>query len=141
MLLLSMTPEFIHHPTQFTLWMAILSVCVGSFITLLVYRLPLMSKDKSIGLFFPASFCPACKKPLKYWQNIPILAYILLRGKCGFCKTKIKLRYFIIECCCFVGGGLLAYYFGPTFNFVGLLILLWVIIAIISLTLGASHNE
>ena len=65
-----MTPEFIHHPTQFTFWMAILSVCVGSFITLLVYRLPLMSKDKSIGLFFPASFCPACKKPLKYWHNI-----------------------------------------------------------------------
>jgi leader peptidase (prepilin peptidase)/N-methyltransferase len=55
------------------------------------------------NLFLPASHCPACKTPLKAWHNIPVLSYLLLRGKCGHCSSRISLRYPVVELLC---GGL-----------------------------------
>ena len=66
--------------------------CVGSFLNVCIYRLP---KDKCI--VGPRSFCPECKKTIKWYDNLPLLSYILLKGKCRFCKVKIFLRYPIVE--------------------------------------------
>jgi len=64
----------------------------GSFLNVVIYRVP---RDESIA--FPASHCQSCKTPLKLYHNIPILAWLVLRGKCGFCKDPISKQYPIIE--------------------------------------------
>ncbi len=76
-------------------WKAVVFVfglCIGSFLNVCIYRIP---KRKSI--VFPASHCPRCKKPLKWYHNIPVLSFIFLRGKCAFCGKSISLCYPIVE--------------------------------------------
>jgi leader peptidase (prepilin peptidase)/N-methyltransferase len=65
---------------------------IGSFFNVCVYRIP---KNKS--LIYPSSHCPWCKNPIKPYDNIPVLSYILLAGKCRYCKKPISIRYPIIE--------------------------------------------
>lgn len=64
----------------------------GSFINVLIYRLPL-----EMDIVFKPSFCPNCKNPIKWYHNIPIFSYILLRGKCAYCKQKISISYLLVE--------------------------------------------
>jgi len=66
--------------------------CVGSFLNVVIYRLP---KDKS--LIKPASACPACGKHIHFYDNIPLVSWLLLGAKCRYCKATISPRYFIIE--------------------------------------------
>lgn len=65
---------------------------IGSFLNVLIYRIPL---GKSIVK--PGSFCPQCKKPIKWYENIPIVSFLLLRGKCSGCKTPISIHYPLVE--------------------------------------------
>jgi len=65
---------------------------IGSFLNVCIYRIP---KGKSI--VWPASFCPKCGKPIKFYDNIPVLSYILLWGRCRYCKQPISCQYPIIE--------------------------------------------
>jgi leader peptidase (prepilin peptidase)/N-methyltransferase len=65
---------------------------IGSFLNVCIHRLPL---EESV--VFPASHCPKCKKLISWFDNIPFLSYILLAGKCRFCKEKISSRYFLVE--------------------------------------------
>jgi len=66
--------------------------CVGSFLNVCIHRMP---KEKSI--IKPASFCPKCKTPIKWYDNIPILSYFILRGRCRQCNEKISFRYPLVE--------------------------------------------
>jgi len=66
--------------------------CVGSFLNVFIYRLPL---DKSIVT--PPSACPACGKQIRFYDNIPLISWLLLGAKCRYCKAPISPRYFIIE--------------------------------------------
>ena len=70
----------------------VLGLVIGSFLNVCIARLPL---DKSIA--FPGSHCPNCKKPIAFYDNIPVLSYILLGGKCRSCKKGISARYPIVE--------------------------------------------
>jgi prepilin signal peptidase PulO-like enzyme (type II secretory pathway) len=65
---------------------------VGSFLNVVVYRLPLGK-----GIVTPPSACPACDTPLRWNDNIPILGWFLLRGRCRYCKTRISPEYMIVE--------------------------------------------
>jgi len=65
---------------------------IGSFLNVCIYRLP---RNKSI--FLPNSFCPSCEKPIKFYDNIPIISYLLLKGKCRQCGAHISLRYPLVE--------------------------------------------
>ena len=69
-----------------------LGCCIGSFINVVVYRLPL---DQSV--IYPGSRCPKCKTKINWFDNLPLISWFLLRGKCRFCKTKISFSYPIIE--------------------------------------------
>ena len=76
-------------------WLTILFVtgcCVGSFLNVVIYRLP---RDKSI--ISPPSACPACGKPIAFYDNIPLFSWLFLRAKCRNCKSPISPRYFFIE--------------------------------------------
>ncbi|MFA7485619.1 MAG: prepilin peptidase, partial [Phycisphaerae bacterium] len=66
--------------------------CIGSFLNVVIYRLP---RDKS--LVKPPSSCPSCGKFIRFYDNIPLLSWLMLMGKCRNCKSPISPRYFIIE--------------------------------------------
>ncbi|MCP4652909.1 MAG: prepilin peptidase [Candidatus Omnitrophica bacterium] len=70
----------------------IIGLCFGSFLNVCIYRLP---KEQSIVK--PGSFCPKCNTPIKWYDNIPLLGYIALRGQCRSCKDKISFRYPFVE--------------------------------------------
>jgi leader peptidase (prepilin peptidase) / N-methyltransferase len=70
----------------------IFGLVFGSFANVVIYRLP---KGKSIVR--PGSQCPSCGKDILWYDNIPLISYILLRGRCRFCKKHISARYFLIE--------------------------------------------
>ncbi len=71
---------------------AVLGLIVGSFANVCIYRLPL---GKSI--VHPASACPVCNRPIAPYDNIPLVSYIILWGRCRHCRTKISLRYPLVE--------------------------------------------
>jgi len=70
----------------------ILGAICGSFLNVCIYRLP-----KNESVIRPASYCPHCKKPILLFDNIPILSYLILRGRCRYCKEKISIQYFLVE--------------------------------------------
>ncbi|MBI3592053.1 MAG: prepilin peptidase [Nitrospirae bacterium] len=70
----------------------IFGLIVGSFLNVCIYRLP-----RDISIVRPSSACPACNTPIKPWDNIPILSYLLLIGKCRNCGERISIRYPVVE--------------------------------------------
>jgi len=86
----------VHHSTYEIILRAfafILGAAVGSFLNVCIYRLPV---DLSINR--PRrSFCPSCKRPIPWHQNLPLISWILLRGRCANCGSKIAFRYFAVE--------------------------------------------
>jgi leader peptidase (prepilin peptidase)/N-methyltransferase len=84
--------EQIYSPTTMTLFSFLFGLTVGSFLNVCIYRLPL---NRSI--VYPPSHCPRCGNKLRFYDNIPLLSYILLRGKCRFCSEPISIRYPMVE--------------------------------------------
>lgn len=66
--------------------------CMGSFLNVVIYRLP---RDKS--LVTPGSACPGCGKPIRFYDNIPLISWLVLRARCRHCGTRISARYFVVE--------------------------------------------
>ncbi len=73
-------------------WICIIGLCFGSFFNVVILRS--LSNE---SIVFPGSKCPNCEHKLFWWHNIPVLSYIILRGKCYFCKEKISIQYPVIE--------------------------------------------
>ena len=70
----------------------VLGASIGSFINVVVYRLP-----AGLSILYPPSRCPQCLNRLKAYDNVPVLGWLWLRGRCRYCKNKISLRYPIVE--------------------------------------------
>jgi len=70
----------------------IFGAIVGSFLNVCIYRMP-----KGESIVSPGSHCPKCKKPICWYDNVPVLSYLVLWGKCRFCKTPISPGYIIVE--------------------------------------------
>lgn len=131
---------------------ALFSLAVGSLLNVIIYRLPIMleiewkqqyndligiKKDdqQSINLFFPRSFCPSCKTTVKAWQNIPILSYLFLRGRCCQCNAPISIRYPLIELVTMLLSLYAAWHFGFTVQLIFALIAIWILICLIFIDL------
>lgn len=69
-----------------------LGACVASFLNVVIWRAP-----RGESVVFPPSHCPKCSSRIRWWQNIPILSWLALRGKCANCKMPISPRYILIE--------------------------------------------
>ncbi len=81
----------------------IAGLCIGSFLNVCIYRIP---KNKSIT--YPPSTCPKCNTPIKIYDNIPVLSYLILRGRCRTCSEQISLKYPLVE---FITGLLCVFFF------------------------------
>lgn len=104
-----------NHYTAALIIVFIVGSIIGSFLNVVIYRYPIMLQQawkaecqqylsnktpniqKSFNLCFPQSHCPHCQKHIPFWLNIPIVSFIVLRGKCFYCHVKIPLRYFLVE--------------------------------------------
>ena len=76
----------------FGVWLFAVGAVVGSFLNVCIYRLP-----EGGSLWRPGSHCPQCKHPIRWYDNIPILSYLLLRGRCRDCGARISPQYLIVE--------------------------------------------
>lgn len=134
---------------------AILGLLVGSFLNVVIYRIPKMMerewreqcveflgadniKDSGkhtdapavFNLITPNSTCPSCGHKIKPWENIPVVSYLFLRGKCSACKTHISLRYPIIELTTGILSLVAIYTFGVSYTGLVCLMLTWSLIAL-----------
>ncbi len=79
-------------PSILNLFIVLLGLLVGSFLNVVIHRLP---RDQSVVK--PRSCCPQCQKPILWFENIPLMSYLFLRGKCSKCGVKISARYPLVE--------------------------------------------
>jgi leader peptidase (prepilin peptidase)/N-methyltransferase len=88
--------------------MALAGAVIGSFLNVCIYRLP-----RRQSVVRPASACPHCARRLAWFENLPVVGYLWLRGRCRTCRARIGVRYPIIESLTAVMFGLAAWYYGP----------------------------
>lgn len=131
----------------FVACVVVLGLLVGSFLNVVVYRLPKMlmrdwraqarevlempTKDveEAFNLVLPNSSCPNCGHEIKPWENIPLLSWLFLRGKCSGCKQAISVRYPLVELACGVLSGVIAWQFGVSWEALAMLVLTWGLLA------------
>ena len=119
---------------------------LGSFFNVVIYRLPLMMEamwrrecelllesasdapQSQFNIAIPNSHCPSCKTPIKAWQNIPILSYLLLRGRCAACGVPISPRYPVVELATALLGLFCLYRFGLSLYGFAAAALCWVLL-------------
>ena len=140
------------HPWLLEVSLLILGLCVGSFLNVVIYRLPLIMEaqwrrdccelmeleqpateggEEVFNLAFPNSHCPHCEHTIKPWENIPLLSYLYLGGRCSNCAEKISLRYPAIELCSGLMALLLGWHFGvASAGLLGALVFTWALIAL-----------
>ena len=73
-------------------WIFAVGLCIGSFLNVVVLR-----GLSGESIIFPASKCPKCGNKLKWWMNIPVLSYLIIRGKCHYCREHVSIQYPIVE--------------------------------------------
>lgn len=107
----------------------VLGLIVGSFLNVVIYRLP---RGKSI--ISPRSFCPQCDKPIRYYDNIPLVSYILLKRKCRECGAIISVRYPLVEL-------LTGFIFYSLYSMRGISFELFVLLVFVSLLIAVSFID
>ena len=90
----------------------------------------IVAKDVPITLSTPASRCPHCAHKIKWYENIPLISWLLLRGRCSDCKAPIGVRYPVVELVTALLSGLVIYHFGVTATGLSALVLVWTLIAL-----------
>lgn len=152
------------NPAVATALAAVLGLAIGSFLNVVIHRLPRMMErqwraeceelapstsgatpgdnkpaEERYNLFVPRSRCPACAQPVTALQNIPVVSYLLLGGKCANCKTRISPRYPIVECISGALAGYAIWRFGFTLAGVGALLFVFAMIALTFIDLDTFY--
>lgn len=135
-------------PQSFLLGLGLLlGLAVGSFFNVVIHRLPRMmeqdwreqcaalrgeefSAGPRYNLLTPASTCPVCSHRIRPWENIPLLSYLFLRGRCSNCKTRISLRYPMVEAVTAALTVLALLHFGPTAKGLAAILLIWALLVL-----------
>lgn len=144
---------FSSSPALFAGSVFLLGLIVGSFLNVVIYRLPIIlarewqsqaaevlvsssttttvpAPPEPFTLSTPRSACPACKAPIKAWHNIPVVSWLALRGRCVSCKTKISARYPVVELATAVLSAWVAWHFGFGAPAACALAITWALIAL-----------
>jgi len=140
-------PPFLLDPAVALALAAVVGLCIGSFLNVVIHRLPRMlergwqeqcaelrgetaAPEPRYNLMVPRSACPACGHKITAAENIPVVSWLALRGKCSACGAAISARYPLVE----LLGGLLAagaiYRFGPTWQGIAACAFLWTLLAL-----------
>jgi leader peptidase (prepilin peptidase) / N-methyltransferase len=139
-------------PALILIGVALLGLIIGSFVNVVAYRLPIMmelswrqqcaelekqeftppphSGDRAFNLWWPPSACPSCGERVAAWQNVPVLSYLLLRGRCASCGADIPPRYPVVEAGAAITGVVVAFVFGPTWQLLPALLFTWMLLAL-----------
>ncbi|KPH89708.1 methyltransferase [Pseudoalteromonas undina] len=152
----------ISNAMQANLWfylttVGLVSLCIGSFLNVVIYRLPLMMQKEwqtecrlllageltspkteqttsqttdTFNLVKPNSSCPKCKAAIKPWQNIPIFSWLFLKGRCATCDNPISVRYPIVEAITAILSLVVAYTFGATEQALLYIVVTWALVAL-----------
>lgn len=146
---------FEQSPIIFYVTITLFGLVIGSFLNVVIYRLPKMlenewrcecreflkdelkpvaKKDHKepevLTLSKPASTCPKCGHKIKVWENIPVISWLFLKGKCSSCANPISPRYPIIETVTGITSLIIGMYFGVTWQALFMLVLTWALIAL-----------
>lgn len=142
-------------PATLTIVIALLGLCVGSFLNVVAYRLPKMIEQEfaeacreqfgvpaddgspRVTLSSPPSTCPSCKARIKPWHNVPVFGWLLLRGRCAACSSRISVEYPIVELITGVLSVSCVWRFGFSPQLAAALVLTW---ALIALTVTDLHT-
>jgi leader peptidase (prepilin peptidase) / N-methyltransferase len=148
----------------FAALLGLLGLLLGSFLNVVIARLPTMMQrdeqqfvwlshpvtehkplpadlDDSQGrytLYTPASHCPGCHAPVRWWMNIPLLSFALLKARCAHCKTAISWQYPLVEALAALAGVAAALHFGVTGKAIAITGLLWVLLALTVIDLNTQ---
>lgn len=139
-------------PVAFMVTVLILGLLVGSFLNVVIYRLPVMMENEfkrevaffnndeaayvkleaepAFNLAKPDSRCPHCGHKIRAWENIPVVSWLVLKGKCSNCSSAISARYPVIEAVTGLLSLVIAWQFGWSLETAALLVLLWALIAL-----------
>ncbi len=142
-----MLDYFAAHPAAFIFVAGLLGALVGSFLNVVIHRLPIMMEREwqaqceelanpeaepatttPYNLALPTSSCPKCGHTIRAWENIPVVSYLLLRGKCSGCGTPISLRYPLIEAITAALSAFIAWHFGFGWEAAAALLLTWALV-------------
>lgn len=142
-------------PVFFVSFCFIIGLTVGSFLNLTIYRLPLMLErewlrqcaelrgepveaSQPFNIFLPRSACPHCGHKIAALENIPVLSYLVLRGRCSQCSAPISARYPAIELLTGFFSGFIAWHFGYSFAAFAALIFVWSLIVLAFIDIGTQ---
>ena len=134
-------------PAVFPWFALVFGLCIGSFLNVVIHRLPKMmerewraqcaelasqpqSEEPPLGLVTPRSRCPSCGHGITALENIPLLSWAFLRGKCSGCGARISARYPLVELLAGLAAAYCAWRFGPTMAAVGAALFVWFTIAL-----------
>lgn len=139
-------------PAYFYTIVVVFSLLIGSFLNVVIYRLPKMLEQgwksecrefladelakpiqvdaSPITLSTPSSSCPKCQHKIRFYENIPVISWVFLKGKCSQCKAKISLRYPMVELATAILSVVIAAHYGVTFTTLMLLVLTWGLICL-----------
>ena len=135
-------------PLVFVALIFIVSLLIGSFLNVVIYRLPVMmerdwqaqldsanvdqqtDKPPPFNLAVPRSRCPKCNHMISALENIPVISYLFLRGKCSSCKTHISARYPVVELTTAILSALVAWKFGFAWSTLAALVFTWCLICL-----------
>jgi leader peptidase (prepilin peptidase)/N-methyltransferase len=139
------------YPELFLVLVGLLGLVIGSFLNVVVHRLPIMMETQwrrecrqfleleaaeslkpvpPFNLAIPGSHCPECSRPLTLLENIPLVSYVALGGRCAGCKARISFRYPLVEMLSAVLAVMVAWQFGPTLPMLAALLLTWSLLAL-----------
>ncbi len=134
------------NPLAFVFCATVIGLLIGSFLNVVVYRLPIMMQRdwqaqarevlelpgverERFDLLLPDSSCPHCGHRIRPWENIPLLSWLALRGRCSGCQAPISKRYPLVELACGVLSGYVAWHFGFGWQAGAALLLSWGLLA------------
>ncbi|MEJ6651141.1 MAG: A24 family peptidase [OM182 bacterium] len=140
---MTLASALVSNPTLFLGFVALLGLLVGSFISVIVYRLPIMLErawqsselpnelpTEAFNLAVPRSHCPSCAQQLSASENVPVVSFLFLRGRCRHCKSRISARYPLVEIAASVASILVAMTFGFTASTLAFLAFAWFLLAL-----------
>ncbi|MBX9905448.1 MAG: A24 family peptidase [Burkholderiales bacterium] len=144
------------NPLIFAFCAALLGLCVGSFLNVVIHRLPKMMEREwraecaelagqetpaaeTYNLIVPRSACPSCERPIAALENVPLLSWLVLRGRCAGCRAPISPRYPAVEALTAALSAWVAWHFGFGMAAAGALLFTWAMIALTFIDLDTFY--